>query len=417
MNAMPAKLVFSHFGVFCQDAGLLANFYTNVLGFAVSDRGEPRPGMVLCFMTRRPFEHHQLVLAGGRAVGIPSTVNQIGFLAADLGELRRLKARLETEDGVSDIAAADHGSAWTLYFRDPNGNRVSVSAETGWFVPPPALWPLDLDASDAEIAAATEARCRAEDGFMARGDWRARMERQLTEAGGLVSQATPVVNPIYPEDGEASVFRSWVGRAPPVDPFPAIAMHQVGIDVSDLNAMLDFYAVGLGYLVTGRGSMDAIGATPASDYAYLTRDPEQTAQIILRSGQSRDVPSSVNQLTFRVTSLAELRRFKDFALADERVTNFRPIHHGNSFSLYCDDPEGNTLEISYESEWYIPAPLAWPLDFGMSDDELMASVEKTCRETEGFMMRGEWKFRARGELIRSGRLEAEALVSHLYAKA
>jgi hypothetical protein len=43
MTATTPRLVFSHFGIYCQDAGLLADFYTNVLGFAVSDQGEPRP--------------------------------------------------------------------------------------------------------------------------------------------------------------------------------------------------------------------------------------------------------------------------------------------------------------------------------------------------------------------------------------
>lgn len=414
MTATTPKLVFSHFGIYCQDAVLLADFYTNILGFAVSDQGEPRPGMAMRFMTRRPFEHHQLVVAGGREAGIPSTVNQIGFLTTGLGELRRIKAMVEAS-GAGDIAAADHGSAWTLYFLDPNGNRISVSAETGWFVPPGINLPLDLEASDAEITAATEARCRAENGFLPRSQWRRQIAAELTASGAIASQATPVVDPIYPAEDEASVFRSEVGKQPPAPPFPEIAMHQVGIDVIDLDAMVKFYTDGLGYVVTGRGRMDAIGATPASDYAWATRDPEQIAQIILRAGRRDDVPSSVNQITFRVESLRELRLFKDFALSDERVSNFRPVHHGNSFSLYCDDPEGNTLEISLESEWYIPAPLAWPLDFDMSDAELMHSVEKTCRETGGFMMREEWKSRARGELIRSGRLEAEALVSHLYA--
>jgi len=368
------------------------------------------------FMTRRPFEHHQLVVAGGREAGIPSTVNQIGFLTTGLGELRRIKALLEAS-GAGDIAVADHGNAWTLYFLDPNSNRISVSAETGWFVPPGFNWPLDLDASDADITAATEARCRAEKGFMPRAEWRSQIETEMSASGDIASQATPVVDPIYPTDDEASVFRSEVGTALPAAAFPEIAMHQVGFDVIDLDAMVKFYADGLGYAITARGRMDAIGATPASDYAWLTRDPEQIAQIILRAGRDKDVPSSVNQITFRVETLGDLRRFKDFALADEGVTNFRPIHHGNSFSLYCEDLEGNTLEISFESEWYIPAPLAWPLDFEMSDAELMRSVEKTCRETGGFMMREEWKSRARGELIRSGRLEAEKLVSHLYATA
>ncbi|MCD6075938.1 MAG: glyoxalase/bleomycin resistance protein/dioxygenase superfamily protein, partial [Rhodospirillales bacterium] len=139
-NDVPA-LVFSHFGVFCHDVAALEDFYTRVMGFAVSDCGHVHAGPVefdMSFMTRRPWEHHQLVLAGGRAPELPSTVNQIGFLAPSIAELRRIKARLEKEPGVTGIEAADHGISWTLYFIDPQGNRVSASVNTGWYVPQPA---------------------------------------------------------------------------------------------------------------------------------------------------------------------------------------------------------------------------------------------------------------------------------------
>jgi catechol 2,3-dioxygenase-like lactoylglutathione lyase family enzyme len=73
MNAsqqgVPA-LVFSHFGVYCHDVAALEDFYTRVMGFAVSDCGHVHAGPVefdMSFMTRRPWEHHQLVIAGGRA--------------------------------------------------------------------------------------------------------------------------------------------------------------------------------------------------------------------------------------------------------------------------------------------------------------------------------------------------------------
>ena len=95
------------------------------------------------------------------------------------------------------------------------------------------------------------------------------------------------------------------------------------------------------------------------------------------------------------------------------VGNYRPVDHGNSFSLYCDDPEGNTLELSLESAWYTPAPSAWPLDFSLSDEEMLRLSEERCHSMPGFMMREDWKARARTELLEAGRLEAEELVARL----
>ena len=40
------------------------------------------------FMTMSPDEHHQLLLASGRAPDSPSTVAQISFLLDDFGQLR-----------------------------------------------------------------------------------------------------------------------------------------------------------------------------------------------------------------------------------------------------------------------------------------------------------------------------------------
>ena len=63
-------LSFSHFGFFVRDIPGMEDFYTRVLGFAVTDRGEldtPRGRVSLVFMTRDPKDHHQIVLASGRA--------------------------------------------------------------------------------------------------------------------------------------------------------------------------------------------------------------------------------------------------------------------------------------------------------------------------------------------------------------
>ena len=86
----PPAVMFSHFGINCDDADKLEDFYTRVLGFCVSDHGLFRGDKDrIIFMTRRPREHHQFVLAGGRPSANASTVGETGFKARDLDALRQ----------------------------------------------------------------------------------------------------------------------------------------------------------------------------------------------------------------------------------------------------------------------------------------------------------------------------------------
>ncbi len=405
----PPPLVFSHFGYYVADYERMVDFWTRVFGFGVSDDGQLRRREI-AFMTRRPFEHHQLVAVGGRDPAHPTTVADVGFLAPSLDELRRIARRLASEAGVTGITPVDHGVSWTLHFTDPTGVPVSINVDTGWFVPQPQAWPLDLEADDATIGSITRARCEGIEGFCPRSQWRAETEARLAAAGALQPQATPAVEPAPRETGP--VFRNDFGKKP-AEPFPRIAMFRIGMQAIDLDALTGFYESTLGYLVTGRGTRPAVGALPAAEVVYLTRDPNQIAQITLVAGRPADVPSSVNQATFRVPTIAALREVHERMHAHPGVSGYRPVDHGNSFSLYCNDLEGNTLELSRESIWYTPAPSAWLLDFSLSDAEMMRISEARCRSEPGFMMRAEWKARAHAELLAAGRLEAEELVEHL----
>jgi hypothetical protein len=61
----------------------------------------------------------------------------------------------------------------------------------------------------------------------------------------------------------------------------------------------------------------------------------------------------------------------------------------------------------------VPAPHGAPLDLSLSDADLIGWAEEHCRQTEGFMMRADWKQRARDELIANGHIEAEGLVNDI----
>ena len=67
-------LSFSHMGMFVADAPRMEDFYTRLLGFTVTDRGQLGT-YDLRFLSRVPSEHHQIVLVsgpmqGGGAVGL-----------------------------------------------------------------------------------------------------------------------------------------------------------------------------------------------------------------------------------------------------------------------------------------------------------------------------------------------------------
>ena len=400
----PPPLVFSHFGYDTGAYDEAVDFWTRVFGFGISDRG-PLGKNSICFMTRRPFEHHQLVAVSGRDPGQPTTVADLGFRAPDLGELRRIARMLAGEGGVSGLTPVDRGVSWTLHFTDPTGLPVTIDVDTPWFVPQPQAWPLDLEADDAAIRAATRARCAATPGFCDRARWRAETEAALAASGKLQLQATPSVE--APPPGAGPVFRNdfATDRA---EPFPRVSMFRVGMLAIDLAALAAFYETELGYLVTGRGLRPAVGAVPAAEVVCLTRDPGQIAQLVLVAGRPAELPSSINQVTFRVPSLPALREVCARMYAHPEVGDYRPVDHGNSFSLYCNDPEGNTIELSRESAWYTPAPSAWPLDLSLSDADMLRTSEERCHSVPGFMMRADWKARARAQLLEAGRLEAEA---------
>jgi catechol-2,3-dioxygenase len=100
----PPAVIFGHFGINCDNANKLEDFYTRVFGFCVSDHGMVNKDTNrILFMTRRPREHHLFVLVSGRSSSNPTTVSETGFKAPNLDALRHAKATVEAEAKVSDV--------------------------------------------------------------------------------------------------------------------------------------------------------------------------------------------------------------------------------------------------------------------------------------------------------------------------
>jgi catechol-2,3-dioxygenase len=180
--------MFSHFGFAVEDIVKMEAFYTRVLGFTVTDRGNVGE-MDLVFLSRDPNDHHQIVLAGGKPAGLPpnpyipqfgSVINQISFKVGSLQDLREIFGILQSEN-VQSIMPANHGIAWSIYCHDPEGNNLEFFVDSDWYFPQPFLVPLDFGKTNEEIVADTEALCREQQGFEDYSEWRARFAKLMNK--------------------------------------------------------------------------------------------------------------------------------------------------------------------------------------------------------------------------------------------
>lgn len=173
------SLVFSHMGFYVRDLERMARFYKDVLCFTETDRGDL--GQVeLVFLSRDPAEHHQLVLATGRPADLSfSVINQISLRVPDLATLRLVRTRVRADPDVSDLVSATHGNAVSIYFRDPEGNRLEVFMDTPWYCAQPLREPIDLDQPDDAVMAHAEAIARSRPRFQPRAQWQAGMARLM----------------------------------------------------------------------------------------------------------------------------------------------------------------------------------------------------------------------------------------------
>lgn len=161
----PVKLSFSHLGIVVHDLAMMEDFYTRVLGFTVSDRGVAR-GAKIVFTTWDPAEHHQMVLVEGRPEQLSfNPINQMSFRVPSLEDLQAVHERVKAAKGVHDLYGTNHGNAWSIYFRDPEGNRCEIFCDSPWYIDQPCVEPLDLSLPADEIRNRALEFCKNSPGF------------------------------------------------------------------------------------------------------------------------------------------------------------------------------------------------------------------------------------------------------------
>jgi len=187
---MTFSLTFSHVGIYVHDMPRMVRFYTRFMGFAISDR-EPHANGEICFLTRDSREHHQFVLASGRPETLGfNPVNQLSFRVDSLATLRRIH-RDAVASGLQDIHTVTHGTALSVYFRDPEGNRIEILIDTPWYCLQPQRIPVDFSLDDDALWKSIEALIRDKPKFKPREQWVPEIERDIEKAGAARGPLTP----------------------------------------------------------------------------------------------------------------------------------------------------------------------------------------------------------------------------------
>src|SRR3954464_15676923 len=167
----------------------------------------------------------------------------------------------------------------------------------------------------------------------------------------------------------------------PQDTAPRLS--HVGLYVHDVPKMIDFYANVLGFVVSDGAADGRI--------TFLSRNPSDHHQVVLVRGRTTDVTQPmVQQLSFNVGTLANVKRA--FRKVSEAACKWiEPRCHGNAWSFYFTDPEGNRVEMFCDTPWYVPQPLGFKIDLELAYDALFAEPEAVCRDKAGFTPMEEWR--------------------------
>jgi catechol 2,3-dioxygenase len=164
-------------------------------------------------------------------------------------------------------------------------------------------------------------------------------------------------------------------------------LKHLGIYVNDIERMERFYSAVFGLIVSDRGVVPRLGNRKI---VFLSAAPDAHHQVVLVSGKDpASGPSVVFQMSFHVEQLDELREIRS-RLNREGITEVTAIDHGNAWSIYAADPEGNGLEAYLDSPWHVAQPHGRPFDLSLPDESIFAGTEAAVRKDPTFAERRAW---------------------------
>jgi catechol 2,3-dioxygenase-like lactoylglutathione lyase family enzyme len=144
------------------------------------------------------------------------------------------------------------------------------------------------------------------------------------------------------------------------------SLGHVGISVTDIDKMLDFYTRVLGLTITDGGGPGARGV-------FLSADPQREHHefvLGVRPGHH----SNAQQVSFTVGSLDDLRELYH-AIRDHGECKIeRVVSHGIAIGCYFRDPEDNHIEVYWPTGMDYVQPVGEPVELDRSNSDILAQV-------------------------------------------
>ena len=151
--------------------------------------------------------------------------------------------------------------------------------------------------------------------------------------------------------------------------------------VKDQEKMLDFYTNTLGFNISDRGPL----AENAPEIVFMSQDPEEHHQIAMIQTRTDEAPSnSVNHFAFRTESFDNVKALNGKLTAMDGI-KIMPLSHGNTLSIYFNDPEGNGIEVFWDTPWHIAQPQGKPWDTNLNEEEALAWIEENFGDDPSFV--------------------------------
>ena len=143
------------------------------------------------------------------------------------------------------------------------------------------------------------------------------------------------------------------------------SLGHVGIYAEDLMKMRDFYTRVIGLTISDE-DLEERGMT------FMTADKEREHHefVLMKGRVTRDDAKVIQQISFIVPTLEDLREYHARLEAEPGVTVERIVSHGIAFGMYFFDPEGNRIELYVRTPYKVPQPMGDPIDLSMSNEEL-----------------------------------------------
>ena len=147
------------------------------------------------------------------------------------------------------------------------------------------------------------------------------------------------------------------------------SLGHVGIYAEDLMMMRDFYSRVLGLTISDE-DLEERGMT------FFTADKEREHHefVLMKGRVTRDDAKVIQQISFIVPALEDLREFKTRLEAEPNVKIERIVSHGIAFGMYFFDPEGNRIELYVRTPYKVPQPLGDAIDIMASTNEELEAI-------------------------------------------